>query len=61
MNSEPWHDERYYEHVQKTHRNDPYSEDPTTKMQGDHLEDRLEAHQEEITQVQVTKEEKTLT
>ena len=61
MDSEPWPDKRYYKHVQKIDRNDRCPEDPTTKMREDHLEDRLEAHQEEIIQDQATKEDKTQT
>ena len=61
MDSEPWPDKKYYEHAKKIDHDDLCPEDPTTKMQEDHLEDRLEAHQEKITQVQATKEEKTLT
>ena len=61
MDLEPWPDKKYYEHAQKIDRSDLCLEGPTTKMQEDHLEDHLEAHQEGITQVQATKEEKTLT
>ena len=61
MDSEPWPDKKYYEHVQKIDRNDLYPEDPTMKMQEDHPEDHLEAHQKGITQAQATKEDKTLT
>ena len=55
------HDKKCYKHAQKIDRNDRYPEDPTTKMREDHLGDRLEAHQEEITQAQATKEGKTQT
>ena len=61
MDLGPRLDKKYYEHMRKTHRNDLYPEDPTTKMREDHLEDHLEAHHEEVTQAQVTQEEKTPT
>ena len=61
MDSEPWPDKKYCEHAQKINRNDLCPEGPTTKMQEDHLEDHLEGHQEEITQAQATKEDKTQT
>ena len=61
MDSEPRPDKRCYKHTQRIDRNDQCPEDPTTKMREDRLEGRLEAHQEEITQVQATKEDKTQT
>ena len=57
MDSEPWHDKKYYEHAQRTHRSDLHPEDLTMRMQEDHLE----AHQEEDTQDRATQEEKTRT
>ena len=64
MDLGPRLDKKYYEHMRKTHRNDLYPEDPTTKMQEDHPEDHpedhLEDHLEGITQAQATKGDKTL-